>query len=168
MPYPHVLYQEGLCFIHTEWFCGSNRGAQVCFHVYNQYTNVLLLVWLGKLSHRTKLIPLNTCLMASLQLPSQTVTKHACSRQDQSECSFTASEHIRDALHDLCLYYAVYDYVFIPIPHTVCHISVFTLSSIPEYLTALRLSRGLKQLPTHIHSLKHIHPHTQTQARVIA
>lgn len=162
-------HQEGLCFIHTEWFCGSNRGAQVCFHVYNQYTNVLLLlVWLGKLSHRTKLIPLNTCLTASLQLPSQTVTKHACSRQDQSECSFTASEHIRDALHDLCLYYAVYDYVFIPIPHTVCHISVFTLSSIPEYLTALRLSRGLKQLPTHIHSLKHIHPHTQTQARVIA
>lgn len=135
MLYPHVLSSGRLVFYPhktTEWFCGSNRGAQVCFHVYSQYTDVLLLVWLGKLSHRTKLIPLNTCLMASLQLPSQTVTKHACSRQDQSECSFTASEHIRDALHDLCfllccIWLCIYTY-----PHTqsviflslLCHLSL--------------------------------------------
>lgn len=156
-------HQEGLCFIHTEWFCGSNRGAQVCFHVYNQYTNVLLLVWLGKLSQRTKLIPLNTCLMASLQLPSQTVTKHACSRQDQSECSFTASEHIRDALHDLCLYYALYDYVFIPIcTHSRSYFCLYFVIYpwVSDCITPLKRIKAA----THTHTLTKTHSSTHTNS----
>lgn len=53
-------HQKGLFYPHTTtgWNYSTNTRAQVCFRVCNQHTDVLLLVWLGKLSHRAKLIPL--------------------------------------------------------------------------------------------------------------